>query len=338
MHRLLLFLFLLLCLPVSVYAEKSYQPGLQTLTFCEPAKGILLDVSIWYPTRRAPTSLTFGSWTFNASRRAQPASPGPFPLILLSHDSGGNRFSHNPLAIALAKQGFIVAAPTHRQDNIDRMPQLFTPDQLATRARELSDTLSLLLEHAVLSKMIDAKRIGVAGIGTGGAAALLLGGARLDGSGWKQYCAQAGSHDPYCTPWVAPRMKAIASAIKETSFHLPPLKAVAAAAPSFGMLFSPQSLKGLRLPVLLLRADLDAINRSPYHADHIRDSLPTQPEFGVLKRCDNASLIGACTPAAENLLPDLCLPSPKADRNSAQQQMAEKIGSFMKRHLGFAND
>ncbi len=334
MRRFLLFLLLPLCFPAAAYAEKSYQPGLQTFTFCDPSKDILLDVSIWYPTRRQPSTLTFGSWSFKAARRAQPASSNPLPLILLSHDSGGNRFSHNPLAIALARQGFMVAAPTHRQDNIDRMPQLFAPGQLATRARELSDTLSLLLEHAVLSKMIDTNRIGVVGIGTGGATALLLGGARLDGSGWQGYCAQAGPRDPYCTPWAAQRMDAVATAVKGKDFRLSAVKAVAAVAPAFGMLFSPGSLKDARPPVLLLRADLDAINRAPYHADHIRASLPFQPEFHVLKRGDNASLIGACTQTAENLLPDLCLPSPAADRSGAQQQMAEKISGFMKRHLG----
>ena len=43
---------------------------------------------------------------------------GKHPLILLSHDSAGSRFSLHELASELARNGFVVLAFTHPGDNV----------------------------------------------------------------------------------------------------------------------------------------------------------------------------------------------------------------------------
>ena len=59
----------------------------------------------------------------SASRGAAPVE-GQHPLVVLSHDSAGSRFSLHALASQLARNGFVVVAPTHAHDNVDSLKQV----------------------------------------------------------------------------------------------------------------------------------------------------------------------------------------------------------------------
>ena len=325
-----------LLLPCQAPAEETYTPGFQTLGLWEAEQNLRMDVAIWYPARRAPRTLRYGEWEFRGARRATPA-PGRYPLILLSHDSGGSRFSLYLLAEALARSGFVVAAPTHRMDNMNLIADPFSLAQLRDRVRELRALPDVLAKTAPFTNIVNLDRIGVIGIGPGGTAALLLAGGRLDNAGWEHYCFRAGSRDVYCSAWVAPRMEAMAKAItRDESWLDPRIDAVAVIAPAYGMLFSPRSLKDVQTPVLLLRADLDRINRAPHHADAIFKALPRTPEYAILHHTDNASLMSLCTPELATLVPDMCTPLPEADQEEAQRQLADYTIRFMTAHLGAA--
>ena len=338
-----LFLKVLVALAVSVTllsaqaaAEETYTPGFQTLGLWEAEQNLRTDVAVWYPARRAPRTLRYGDWEFRAARRATPA-PGRYPLILLSHDSGGSRFSLYALAEELARSGFVVAAPTHRMDNMNLIADPFSLPQLRDRIKELRALPDVLAKTAPFADIVNFDSIGVIGVGPGGTAALLLAGGQLDSAGWEHYCFRAGPNDVYCSSWVAPRMEAMAKAIaRDESWHDPRIDAVAVVAPAYGMLFSPRSLQRVQTPVLLLRADLDRINRAPNHADAIFKALPQTPDYAILQHTDNASLMSPCTPELAALVPDMCTPLPEADQEDAQRQLAEHTIRFMTAHLGAA--
>lgn len=321
---------------LSAHAEAPLTAGFQTLGIWKPDSRLRLDVALWYPSRRAPSNLTYDDWQIRAARNAPPL-PGQHPLILLSHDTGGSRFTLHFLAEALARSGFVVAAPTHNGDSMDDMRNLFTMEQISNRAIELSALLDYLLQSEQAA-MIDATRVGVAGVGPGASAALLLAGGRLDGAGWPGYCRRAGGADPYCSPWALPRLNSMSEAIMEQSpsFADPRVKAVVLAAPSYGMFFSRRSLSSVRVPVLLLRADLDNVNRAPHHAESIQASLPTPPTFAVLEKTDRPSLMAPCSPALLQMLPDLCTPVPEADSDHSRRQFADRTARFLISHLGQA--
>ena len=325
-----------LLLPLQAAADETYTPGFQTLGLWEAEQNLRLDVAVWYPARRAPRTLRYGDWEFRAARRASPAA-GRYPLILLSHDSGGSRFSLHLLASELAQSGFVVAAPTHRMDNMNLIADPFSLPQLRDRIKELRALPDVLAKTAPFADIIDFERIGVVGIGPGGTAALLLAGGQLDSAGWEHYCFRAGPRDVYCSAWVAPRMDAMAKAIaRDERWHDPRIDAVAVVAPAYGMLFSPRSLQRVHIPVLLLRADLDQINRAPNHADAIFKALPQTPDYAILQHTDNASLLSPCTPELADLVPDMCTPLPEANQEDAQRQLADHTIRFMTAHLGAA--
>ncbi len=186
-------------------------PAYRSLVDWIPAEQIRLDVAVWYPTRAEPGKISTGGQEFYAARNARPI-PGTYPLIILSHDSAGTRFSYHHLAERLVGQGYIVAAPQHDGDNADDMSLLFSDVQLTQRSRQLRNTLDLVLGDPNIGPLIDASRIALVGFGSGGSAGLLSAGAALTPDEWKNFCPtleKLGKQDPYCVPHIAERMDAL---------------------------------------------------------------------------------------------------------------------------------
>ena len=186
-------LFCALCLlPCDAQAELSGQavyPGYRSLSYSLPSQHILLKLSVWYPARRKPRTVKEGDWSFRAARSA-PVLHGPWPMLILSHDSAETSLSHHDLAAALAMRGFIVVAPLHDHDNADDMRLLFHDLQLVMRAMQLRSAVDFILEHPQIGPEIDRSRIGYVGFGTPASAGLLLAGAQLTPDGWAAFCSK----------------------------------------------------------------------------------------------------------------------------------------------------
>ena len=142
-RRFLFFLLAFLILTCTAYAA-PLQPGFKTLGIWDPAKNVRLDFAVWYPSRSASFQVNYGDWSFSAAR-GRPPVEGKHPLILLSHDSAGSRFSLHELASELARNGFVVLAFTHPGDNVDDMGALFMPVQVTGRAKQLTQALDIAL-------------------------------------------------------------------------------------------------------------------------------------------------------------------------------------------------
>lgn len=97
------------------------------------------------------------------------------PLVLLSHGTGGNRFSLAWLAIALVKQGYMVIAPDHWGNTFDnKIPEYFV--RYWDRPLDVRFLLSQIFADENLCKYIDHEKIGALGFSFGGNAVLALAG------------------------------------------------------------------------------------------------------------------------------------------------------------------
>ncbi|MEG2172957.1 MAG: dienelactone hydrolase family protein [Desulfovibrionaceae bacterium] len=332
----LLLMCLFLCaLPSPARAEfENLYPGIKTLGIWLPENNVRLNINVWYPSVRKPTVVNYNPWKILASRNGKEAV-GRFPLLLLSHDSPGGRFSHHDLAVFLARSGFVVVAPTHHGDNTNNMQNLFTLRQLTQRVIQMKATLDTVLRHPETMQHIDPDRIGIVGFGTGGSTALLMGGALLSKEGWAGYCAKASKGDPYCTPWASARMRTLLEKLPlKVSLADQRIKAVAAVAPAYGMLFSKASLKYFYPPLLLISAGKDTINRAPWHADALRELFSTAPQFFTLKNADAASLMAACPPSFQRDLPELCNSVSQAERLNIHHELETLLARFFLETLG----
>lgn len=179
----------------SAPAKPVIHAGYRTLSSSIPAERLMLHMGVWYPTARKPVRMKVGSWNFRAARGGN-ILPGPWPVIILSHDVTGSAWSHHDMAASLAARGFIVAAPLHDRDNADDMRMLFTPKQLPLRAMQASAALDAIFAHAQLGPQADWSRVGFVGVGLTAPAGLLLAGGRLSAAGWPEFRAEFGTDQP----------------------------------------------------------------------------------------------------------------------------------------------
>jgi len=226
--------FLVVVLLYADEAKAQYRVGYRSVATWKQKENIRLDISVWYPTRRAVSEFRLGEFIVAAAKNApilkiideELAAPFrierelirdkaekagkskreinqelskielPFrklPLIVLSHDSGGTRYSNYTVALELASQGFIVAIPMHIGDNAFKMPLLGSGLALTERARQISASLDLLLSHTPVSNYIDESNMTFLGFGSGGTAGLLLTGIDLTVNLWGDYCKEFDS-------------------------------------------------------------------------------------------------------------------------------------------------
>lgn len=315
-------------------AADSYHVGFRTVGEWSAESKLRLDINVWYPSIRPARLLNYAPWEISAAPGGK-AVEGRFPLLLLSHASPGTRFSYHDTAAWLASCGFVVAAPTHSGDCMDNMDLLFTWPQLEVRARELSAVIDLLLANAEIAPSIDKNRIGALGFGAGGTAALLLGGALPDCGGWPDYCTRAGGQDVYCNPWAKTRIDKLCRSLPLTkSLADPRVKAVAAAAPAFGMLFGPASFRFFHPPLLLIAAEADAINRPARHVRALYELMEVKPRYLSLRGADAGALMSSCPESLAAELPELCLSVTPQQRQDIHRRLDDALSDFFLHYLG----
>ncbi|MCR4666667.1 MAG: dienelactone hydrolase family protein [Desulfovibrio sp.] len=329
----LLFFLLFLTAPGLSLADEPYKVGFRTIGFSVPESGFRLDVNVWYPSIRPPRELQYSPWTILASRNGK-AVEGQFPLLILSHPSPGTRFSYHDTCAALAQNGYVVCAPTHPKDCMDNMQQLFTWEQLSSRAEDVKKIIELIPKEQELGPIIDLKRIGLIGFGAGGTMAMLLGGAMPDCVSWPDYCPKAGKNDIYCNPWSREKINNICIEFPlRKSLRNPDVKAIVAISPGFGMLFSAFSFTDFRTPLLIISAEKDTLNNRDFHADVFSGFLRERCKTAVITGADQGSLMAPCPESLANELSDLCRSVSLRERKRIHKRLWQELLAFFGKEL-----
>lgn len=140
-----------------------------------------LDVAIWYPTDAAGASaLVVDSAVFVGEpvQEGAPTAAGRHRLVVLSHGYSGNWTNQAWLAVALAKQGYVVAALNHPGTTSRDMDKARAG--LTDRPRDLSRLIDFLTTDPAWSGAVEAGNVAAIGHSLGGWTVIALAGGRFD--------------------------------------------------------------------------------------------------------------------------------------------------------------
>jgi predicted dienelactone hydrolase len=313
-----------------------------------------LRVRVWYPA--VVGAVETPQWIgpvdaplFAAGSAAENAEMTPamngYPLIVLSHGTGGSAEQMAWLGTALARAGFIAAAVDHPGNNAT---EPYTPAGfllLWERATDLSEVIDGMLADPEFGKRIDDSRIGAAGFSLGGYTVLEVGGARTDISQFFDLCKQ----QPNATVCSVPEMKGMGSmgkvleAVRKTdgvslarsseSYADKRVRAVFAIAPPARETLTPESLHEMRVPVEVVAGADDPIVPVADSVEYVRQHVRGMRGFVLPGGVGHYTFLDACTAAGKDSLPQLCVDKPGVDREAVHAQVAGMAVQFFAKAL-----
>lgn len=319
-------------------SKRELDIGFSRLSTTDPMGG-QLHYALWYPTKVPNGTVKSGPFEFPGTEDAEPAV-GKFGLVILSHGSGSSPLAHWDTAVALAKAGFIAAAPLHPRNNFRHDVGDDQRVVLDGRPRQLSAVIDDLLAREVWSQRIDPKKIGAFGFSAGGYTVLAALGAERDYTRTLEHCERHPREDPYCRvinrPGRATRARTYGD--PATSAFDGRLRAAVIADPFTGP-FSDQALKTMPPAKLLFyRPEVEDVLKAEFHTSRVvrllkqRDDFPEPREIVVPKAnhfAFNAPLPAGATESAPRIATD-----PEGfDRAAFRDQMNPTIVTFFKQAL-----
>lgn len=330
--------------------------GLMSLRLQDPARRNWedtaprpLQTTLWYPaaagTPQQPWRVAIFDAGSNAPGAPLAATPPRWPLVLLSHGTGGSAVAMAWLGQALAAQGYLVAAVNHHGNTAAE--NTLRPEGFMVwwqRAQDLRVVLGGLLADPLFGPRIDAARVGVAGFSIGGQTALALVGARVDPARYSAACATQAPTAACSPPPEARTTSAALRALVEGSPRLQAelarmdenfadsrVKAAFAMAPALAGLFSDASLAAVQVPVQMVTGSNDD-QVAPASTRAAAAAMP-QASAQILPGVTHHAFITTCTAEGQRLGLPICVNPPRLDRLALHRQVAAQAVAFFNRTL-----
>ncbi len=304
-------------------AEPARPVGFATVAVRDP-QDKPLQVAIWYPTSSTPSRGLVGLAVQTVAKDGTVLG-GHLPLILMSHGNGGMYSSHSDTALALASEGFVVAAVTHTGDNARDDSYVGTPRWLVDRPRHIHAVLDYLVNDWPSHQQIDASRVGMFGFSAGGFTALVSIGGVPDLAQMATHCRAQSEFA--CTLWK----QLPATSIPATEWvHDPRIKAAVVIAPGYGFAFEPNGLTQVSAAVQLWNGMDD--RNVPYETNGavVRRLLPTPPEYHAVPGAAHFSFLAPCP---SWLFPMICKDAKGFDRDAFHRDLNRSVVAFFKEQL-----
>jgi predicted dienelactone hydrolase len=320
---------------LATVAEDENSIGFKKITVDSKQTGEQFPLAVVYPSTSPSKPVSFGPYNMKLAIDGTVAN-GKFPLVIISHGSGGSHLGHRSIAFALVKQGFAVGMPLHPKNNyIDNEAQ-GTVNNWINRPRHIHAAIDAIMADKTLSDSIAEDKIAVIGHSVGGYSALVAAGGVADTSHIVKLCVSNPQiDDPFCA--LARENKIDNVIINESKDER--IKALVLMAP-VGILFkSDGALNQIDTPVFLLSAEKDTELTEPYHAALIAKRLPSA---AVLTKCTikNAGHYSFITPFPETIKDKLGAKAEDLDgfdRSEFHQMLSMDIVRFFSSAMTVSN-
>lgn len=308
--------------------------GEQTISYTDNARKRLVKTQVWYPTN--DTDLRNAELPFLLPPTVKNAAfiNSKYPLIVLSHGTGGNRLSLSWLAIELAKKGYIVIAPDHWGNTLDnKIPEYFV--RYWERPLDMSFLLTSFLKDKRFNHYVDNSRIGTIGFSLGGYTTLALAGIQLDCELLKINASSEQGHREFTVPELGDLSKLVNDmpceevpiTLKDSRF-----KVHIALAPALG-LGLPQWRQNINSPVLIIGANDDKI--APIETNGIKYStaIPSSKFVRLAGKTGHYIFLNEGNPLLKKEEPTYYQDDETIDRHAIHQQILTEILDHLSKYL-----
>jgi predicted dienelactone hydrolase len=332
----------------------SYKVGMAFRSFApkEPydwrdAREHTLNVVVWYPTdaiaREKPLVIP-GLDIFELGRVAQDAplaAKAPrFPLVVISHGTGGSALSMAWLGQALAAHGYVAAAVNHPGNNAAAPYTAKGFSIWWERARDLSETISGMLADAKFGDQIDPERIGSAGFSLGGYTMIAIAGGITDVQGFIRFCDSPNAGVTCTSPPEFPSLvEDFRKLIREQpevlqhsgdSFRDARVRAVFAMAPGLGPAITASSLKTISIPVEIVAGKSDQNVPIALNAKYFAAEIPGAKLHIFPGDVAHYVFLDSCTEVGRKTVPMLCIDAQGVDRDAIHADTVRRALQFFR--------
>ena len=258
---------------IETIGHGDYAVGVKTITITDTVRNRPLTVDVWFPLAAGTTGephryeFVTGDYyqsPFAISAEAESISPdGPFPLVVYSHGSGGQRYISSDYTETIASHGYLVVAPDHTGNTaVERVSDTQDPQPLIAlnRPEDIETVIDAMLDPESTETVgfvasTDPERIAVTGHSFGGFTAYAV------ASG---YANELGEVAP------DPRIDAI----------IPLAPAVSGQDPA-NPLLSDERLASIAIPSLVMVGTNDQTTPDEENAGRAFDLANSEPSYSV---------------------------------------------------------
>jgi predicted dienelactone hydrolase len=260
--------------------------------------------------------------------RDAPPAAGHFGLVVISHGAGGLAINHRDLAMALASEGYVVAAPTHPRGKDNDISGVGV---WVGRPRQVSRVIVAVLQDGALGPRVDGRRIGVVGHSNGGYTALAVAGAVPSVDAALAHCRQHPDDAKFCAFGGPSARKATREVGHLPDLRDPRVRSIVLMAPTAAR-FTDGALAKVTIPVLVYAAEHDDLTRVPYHGERLARTVP-RAECILVKGAGHFSFLASFPMALRIVAGEGGRDPAGFDRDAFHEVMNREIVTYFDRTL-----
>lgn len=336
-----LIIILIFVLPAFADAQKVHI-GEQTFHFNDNSRNRPIVTELWYPTDemyQKSDSTDYYPFIHLPTIKNARVNPGHYPIVFISHGTGGGRKTLEWLADILVEQGFMVAAVDHWGNTYDNKIAInfVTPWE---RPQDISFALTQLLNDQTFGPLINHDRIGAAGFSLGGYTVLALAGAKISLDALLSFSETAQGKKELNIPEYPGILKELnKEKVKESFLKSPDLKdsrfkAFFAMSPALGQGFTEsEQFKTIKSPVYIIGAQSDSIAPIKTNALYYNSLIPTSKIIVIPGLAGHYVFLNEATPLIKKQVPFLFVDAPSVKRYTIHQQVGNLAADFFSKNL-----
>ncbi len=268
-----------------------------------------------------------------------------YPLVALSHGTGGSALMMAWFGTALAANGYIAVAVNHPGNN---GAEGYTAQGFSAwweRARDLSTVIDAMIADPTFGSRIDPRRIGAAGFSLGGYTVIEIAGGITVPADFTAFCGSPMADNICKSPPEFPTLLEDFRRLSQSdaefqaslrhasdSYRDPRVRAVFAMAPALGPAFPAAGLAKISIPVEIVAGSGDTNVPVDSSAKYFAATIPGA-KLTILPGKGHYVFLGTCTAQGRKALPVLCDDGPGVDRDSVHAKAVALALAFFASNL-----